>query len=214
MALIIIVPVAAVGIPVLLITSDERAQIARLEAISEWTRYLAGVLVVGQGLEQALQASYRSAPEAIRPEIAQLVGRLRARWSTETALRAFADDLHDPTGDLVVAALILGARQRGDGLAQVLTGLAESVAENVHARRGIEADRAKPRSSARMLTVICVGTMVVLGTTGQYVAPYGTPLGQLLLIIFLAAFTGCAAWLRRMGKTPTPPRFIQKRVAS
>ena len=68
----------------------------------------------------------------------------------------FADDLDDATGDLVAANLILGARRRGAGLASVLEGLAESVAADVRARREIEADRAKPRATARWVTLITV----------------------------------------------------------
>ncbi|MEI2811934.1 MAG: hypothetical protein V9F00_17630 [Nocardioides sp.] len=82
------------------------------------------------------------------------VARLRARWVTEDALRAFADELDDSTGDLVAANLILGARRRGAGLASVLEGLAESVAADVRARRQVEADRAKPRATARWVTLI------------------------------------------------------------
>ena len=61
--------------------------------------------------------------------LATLVARLRARWDTETALRAFADDLDDVTGDLVAANLILAARRRNRSLSSVLQGVAESVAE-------------------------------------------------------------------------------------
>ncbi len=85
-------------------------------------------------------------------EVHRLVARLRARWVTEDALRAFADELDDSTGDLVAANLILGARRRGAGLASVLEGLAESVAADVRARRQVEADRAKPRATARWVT--------------------------------------------------------------
>jgi tight adherence protein B len=74
------------------------------------------------------------------------VSRLRARWSTEDALRAFADDLDDATGDVVAANLILGARRRGAGLASVLDALAESVAADVRARRR---DRGRPGQTAR-----------------------------------------------------------------
>jgi hypothetical protein len=70
--------------------------------------------------EEALIATLRSAPDPIRPEVTRLVARLRARWSTEEALRIFADDLDDATGDLVAANLILGARRRGAGVASVL----------------------------------------------------------------------------------------------
>ena len=76
--------------------------------MEEWTRSLSGVLTVGIGLEEALVATLRSAPDPIRPEVTRLVARLRARWSTEEALRMFADDLDDATGDLVAANLILG----------------------------------------------------------------------------------------------------------
>ena len=108
--------------------------------------------------------------------------RLRARWATEEALRAFADELDDATGDLVAANLILGARRRGAGLASVLEGLAESVAADVRARRQVEADRAKPRATARWVTLISVSVLVVLALSGDYVEPYGTPLGQVLLV--------------------------------
>ena len=125
---VVAIPLAVVGLPSLLRSPAETAQIERLEAMAEWTRNLAGVLTVGVGLEQALVATLRSTPEPIKPEVSRLVARLRARWSTEDALLKFADELDDATGDLVAAYLILGARRRGAGLASVLQGLAEPVA--------------------------------------------------------------------------------------
>lgn len=210
--LVLLLPLAVVGLPVLLATSDAAPRIARMEAIAEWTRNLSGVLTAGQGMEQALHASLRSTPDAIRPEVSQLVGRLRARWSTETALRAFADDLDDATGDLVVAALILGSRKRGDGIARVLTGLAESVADDVRVRRQLEADRAKPRSAARTTTLISLGALAVFAVSGQFLAPYSTPLGQALLGLYLAGYVGCALWLRRLAAEPAGVRFVAGRT--
>jgi Flp pilus assembly protein TadB len=134
--------------------------------MEEWTRSLSGVLTVGVGLEQALVATLRSTrPDHRRGH--RLVARLRARWDTEAALRAFADELDDSTGDLIAANLILGARRRGAGLASVLEGLAESVAADVRARRQVEADRAKPRATARWVTLISVGVLVVLAVSGS-----------------------------------------------
>ena len=149
---IVVLPLAVVGVPYLAASSPQARRIARLEGIAEWTRNLSGVLSVGVGLEQALIATLRSTPEAIRPEVGRLVARLHARWRTEPALRAFADDLDDATGDMVAGALILSSRRRGAGLAAVLTGLAETVAEDVTARRKVESDRAKPRQTARIVT--------------------------------------------------------------
>jgi tight adherence protein B len=98
---VLLVPAVVVGLPVLLSAPPSGSKIERLEAMEEWTRSLSGVLTVGVGLEQALVATLRSTPDAIRPEVTALVARLRARWGTEEALRAFADELGDATGDLV-----------------------------------------------------------------------------------------------------------------
>nr|WP_223303259.1 type II secretion system F family protein [Aeromicrobium tamlense] len=201
-------PVAFVGLPVLLSSSSAQQRIVRLEAMEEWTRTLAGVLTVGVGLEQALVTSLRSTPAAIEPEVTRLVSRLRARWKTEDALRAFADELDDATGDLVAANLILGAQRRGAGLASVLEGLAESVAADVRARRQIEADRAKPRATARWVTLISVGVLVVLAISGTYVEPYRSPLGQVILVLLLTAYVATLVWTKRMAIGRPMPRFL------
>ena len=205
---LLLVPVAFVGLPVLLSSSSAAARIERLEAMEEWTRSLSGVLTVGVGLEQALVATLRSTPAAIAPEVTRLVARLRARWVTEDALRAFADELDDATGDLVAANLILGARRRGAGLASVLEALAESVAADVRARRQVEADRAKPRATARWVTLISVGVLVVLSMSGTYVKPYQSPLGQIVLVSLLAAYISTLLWMKRMAIGQASPRFL------
>ena len=205
---ILVVPAAAAGLPVLLSAPPAASRIERLEAMEEWTRSLSGVLTAGVGLEQALIATLRSTPDPIRPQVTALASRLRARWSTEDALRAFADDLNDATGDVIAANLILRARRRGTGLASVLDALAESVAADVRARREIEADRAKPRATARWVTIITVTVLACLSLTGNYVAPFGTPLGQVLLAALLSLYVATLVWMRRMATGTPLPRFV------
>lgn len=205
---LVAVPLACVGVPMLLSNSSAAARIDRLEAMEEWTRSLSGVLTVGIGLEQALVATERSTPSAIRPEVQRLVARLRSRWNTEEAIRAFADELDDATGDLVAANLILAARRRGAGLAQVLESLAESVSADVRARRQIEADRAKPRATARWVTIISVGVLVILAISGTYVEPYRSPLGQVILVTLLAAYVATLVWMKRMAIGKPLARFL------
>lgn len=208
MLAVIAVPIATVGLPMLLSAGSAASRIQRLEAMEEWTRSLSGVLTVGVGLEQALVATLRSTPAAITPEVTRLVARLRARWVTEDALRAFADELDDSTGDLIAANLILGARRRGTGLSSVLEGLAESVAADVRARRQVEADRAKPRATARWVTLISAGVLVILAVSGSYVAPYRSPFGQVILISLLSAYVATLVWMKRMALGRNLPRFL------
>ncbi|MGD8200924.1 type II secretion system F family protein [Ornithinimicrobium sp. W1679] len=205
---LVVAPLALAGVPVLLAAPPAQREVARLEAMEEWVRTVAGTLGAGVGLEQALLRSLRSTPEPIRGEVTRLAGRLRARWGTEDALRAFADDLDDPTGDLIAANLALGARRRGGGLATVLGALAQSVGEDVRARREIESDRAKPRANARLITGITLTVLAFLSLSGNYIAPYGSPVGQVLLATFLAMYVGMLLWLRTMARGRAMPRFI------
>ncbi len=211
---LIAVPVAVLGLPVLLSGSDAKKQIAKLEAMAEWTRALAGVLTVGIGLEQALLISLRSAPGAIEPEVRRLATRLRARWRTEDALRAFADELDDATGDLITMNLVLAASRRGTGLASVLEDLAESVGEDVRARRQIEADRAKPRATARWVTAISVGVFTVLSLTSSYNTSYQSPIGQVVLVVLLSAYVATLVWLKKMAAGKAWPRLLTKEATA
>jgi len=207
-AAIVVLPAAALGLPYLLTAPATAERIRRVEAMEEWTRSLAGVLGAGVGIEQALTATMRSTPDPIKPEVTALVARLRARWDTEAALRAFADDLDDVTGDLVASNLILAARRRNRSLSSVLQGVAESVAEDVASRRRVEAGRAKPRDSARLVTMFSMGVLLILAFTGDYIAPYGTPVGQVVLVVLLLAYAGGLLWMRKMAEGQPLPRFL------
>ncbi|MFD4588279.1 type II secretion system F family protein [Streptomyces sp. NPDC058434] len=200
---------AVVGVP-WLISPAQAAQgrIGQLEGLSEWTQRLAGLLRLGMGLEQAMITSRKGAPEELTEQIANLSERLRLGWRPEEALRAFADELNDVTADKVVAALILSVNDRGPGLAQALEDLAATVREEVGKKRGIEADRAKPRTTVRWMMFITVGIVVAGFMVPSYAAPYSTLLGQLVLAFLTAGFVGTLALMRQLGDFRRIPRFL------
>ena len=209
--LIVVVPAALVGLPYLLGSGADQAGIKRLDALEEWTRSLSGVLGAGVSLEQAIVASQASAPAAIQTQVNTLVARLRSRMSSEEALRRFAQDLGDTTADKIVCALILGARRRNIGLTRILEDLAESVAEDVAARRMVQAERARQTTTVRyvtLITVVVFGGFLLLG--GAYVAPYGTPLGQPILALLLGCYVGVLVWLRKMNRAEPLPRLLER----
>lgn len=210
------VAVAAPAIPWMVRGGNADTAVQRLEALEQWTRRLADLLVVGAGIEQALIASVRTAPTPIAADVAALAAALQARTPTEQALRGFADRLSDPAGDLVAAALILAARRRGRGLATVLDGLARALADEVSVRRGIESDRAKPRTTARAVTIVALlaaGGLIFLDRS--YVAPFATATGQLVLALVCCVFFGAFTWMHRLADVGAGRRFLaDERTAS
>ncbi|MEU4087650.1 type II secretion system F family protein [Streptomyces aureus] len=206
---------AVVGVP-WLISPAQLAQnrIGQLEGLAEWTQRLAGLLRLGMGLEQAMITSRQGAPDELTGQIINLSDRLRLGWRPQEALRAFADELNDITSDKVVAALILSVNDRGPGLAQALEDLAGTVREEVAKKRAIEADRAKPRTTVRWMTVITVGVVVAGFFVPSYTRPYSTLLGQLVLAFLTAGFVGVLALMRQLGTFRRIPRFLVADPAS
>lgn len=208
----VLVGLAVVGVPWLLAQfAAGNAAVERLEALQEWVRRTSDVLAAGGGLEQTLIRSARTVPAPIQVEVATLAARLQARWPTSRALLAFADDLDDAAGDLVVGALLLGGELRGPGLARVLTELAGSLSEEVTMRRKVEADRAKPRANARWLLLITVAAAGLAALNGDYLAPYGTGLGQLVLAAIAGLMVACLLWMRRLTVAVPSTRFLVDR---
>lgn len=207
--------VTVLGLPLLLATSrDASRRIDRVEAVEAWTRRLADLLATGMGLEQAISVSARTCPPDIAGPVQALVARLDAHWTTEDALYAFADDLDDPTADLMVAGLLLAARRRGPGLARVLGSVADSLAEEVAMRRSVEADRAKPRATARAVTLITLAVVVLGLLNTTYTAPYRTPLGQLVFAAIAVGFIAALAWMRALTLSRPAPRVLRSRSPS
>ncbi|MEO3797821.1 type II secretion system F family protein [Nonomuraea sp. B10E15] len=198
----------AVALPRMLTSRDTVQRIERLEALEAWIRHLADVLGGSAGIEEALRSSADHPPAPIAAEVRALARRLTYRTPTEQALRAFADDLADPTGDMIAAALILACRARGQGLREVLQRLARTVAKDVAARREINAERATHRVTARWVVGALLGytTFALLNTT--YVAPFSTVGGQLVLAIVIGLYAGAFTWLHRLARAPKGHRFL------
>ncbi|MGH3359541.1 MAG: type II secretion system F family protein, partial [Nocardioidaceae bacterium] len=161
------------------------------------------------GLEQAIPATAVNAAPSVRPSLNLLVDRLRVREPLPDALGKFADDLDDPSADLVVAALILNARLRGPGLRAVLTALSESARDELDLRRRVEASRRSTRRSVLIVVlIIAVMSGALILFNPEYVEPYGSPTGQLVLAGVLGLYALSVMWLRRLSGVRMPERFL------
>ncbi|MEV5825034.1 type II secretion system F family protein [Spirillospora sp. NPDC052242] len=212
-------PIAAVGAGLLVLgwdglvggAAEERRGMARLEALAGWTESLRDTIAGAVGLEQAIPASQRAAAPVLQRPLRELVDRLHTRVPMPEALRRFADDLDDPSADLVIAALILNAKLRGPGLRDMLGALATSARAELDMRRRVEADRRSTRRSVRIVVGVSVGTAIGLAVFNRsYVEPYDDLLGQLVLCLVVALYAAAFVWLRRLSKYELPARFLSE----
>jgi Flp pilus assembly protein TadB len=190
-------------------TGEERRAIERLEALATWTEALRDTIAGAVGLEQAIPATAVNAAPAIKPGLNLLVDRLRIREPLPSALMRFADDLDDPSADLIVAALVLNARLRGPGLREVLGALADSAREELDVRRKVAAERRSTRRSVQVvvaITLLVAAALILFNPV--YVSPYTSFIGQFVLFLVIALYAVGLVWLRRLAKIEVPERFL------
>ncbi len=205
---IVLVPLLALGLPYLL-ALPEPHDVELLEALDRWIRSLSATLSTGRSITDAIRISRRTAPPLIADEIGVLVTRLNNRWETRDALMRFADAIDSPDADGVIAALILAAQRGANGASVTLHALADSIQAQLKGRRAIQVERAKPYAVVRQVTVISLGTMVVVyAMSPGFFAPYTTPVGQALLVILLLLYFGSLFALRRRATQRPRPRIL------
>ncbi|MHB1510559.1 MAG: type II secretion system F family protein [Acidimicrobiales bacterium] len=200
------------GLPALLAGTKGRTEsLARIEAVAGWAEMLRDTMAGAAGLEQAIVATATVAPLAIRAEVATLAVRLEGE-RLAPALRAFADEVGDPTMDLVVAALVLAAEHQASRLGELLGSLAQAARDQATMRLRVEAGRARSRTSVKVVVGVTAGLALGLAVLNRgYLAPYDSALGQLVLLLVGAMFAGAFVWLSRMTRPSAPERFLAQR---
>lgn len=210
-------PVAAVAVGALIwlwptmfgAGKSGEAKVDRLDALATWTESLRDSIAGSIGLEQAIKHSIHAAPPVLHPQLLRLDGRLRARIPLAHALTSFAAEFDDSSADLVVGALVLNSQLRGPGLVQTLTALATSAREELEMRRRVEEGRKSLRRTALIIvivTAVFAGGLTLLSR--DYVAPYSTPFGQVMLAVVLGVFATGLMWIRKAANITAPERFL------
>jgi Flp pilus assembly protein TadB len=195
--------------PVLGRDREQAARLARIEAVAGWTEMLRDTLSGAAGIEQAVLATADLAPEAIRDEVAALAAAIGTGERLAPALRRFGEDLDDPIGDLVVAALVLAVERQARQLGDLLGSLARSAREQASMRMRVEAGRARTRTSVRVV----VGTTLLFAVVATalnraYLGAYDGIAGQVVLAVVGALFCGGFVWLLRISRIAEPERFL------
>ncbi|GAA2180177.1 hypothetical protein GCM10009785_09940 [Brooklawnia cerclae] len=200
---VVVVPVVVALVPELLRTPPQ-SEVRMLEALDRWIRALAASVSTGKSVTDAIRATRGQVPTVLAAPVHDLVVRLDERWSLRDAVQAMADEVDSADADGVLAALILVGERGGIGASATLEVLGAGLQDRMRAAREVAGERAKPQVVVRQvtgITVVVVAAAVVVSP--GYFAPFGTPLGQGLLLVLCAAYLGSLAALRRIA---TPRR--------
>lgn len=189
--------------------TQRKAKLARVEAVASWAEMLRDTMAGSGGLEQSIMATAGVSPPAIRREVVRLAARLE-RDRLAPALRQFADELDDPSGDLVVAALILAADKSPKRLGDLLGRLAHSARDEVNMRLRVEAGRARTRTSVKVITIFTMLFAVFLVVFNRkYLQPYDSLTGQAVLGLIGLCFGGAFYWLSKSFTIDAEERFLR-----
>jgi Flp pilus assembly protein TadB len=192
--------------------AERSAETDRTEAIAGWTEMLRDTMAAAAGLEQAIITTAPIAPEPIRPHLQVLVARLQ-RERLVPALEHLADDLADPTMDLVVSALCLAASGEAQDLAELLGSLAAAARDGATMRLKIDASRARVRTSVRIITGVTIMMALLLVLLNRtYLRPFDSAVGQGVLLMVFGCFGVALWWLASMSHYVAPERFLAHRV--
>jgi tight adherence protein B len=185
-----------------------KVSIERTEAIAMWAELLRDATGTARGIEGILVATAADTPEVIRPTVVRFARRL-AYEPIEQALPDLAVELDHEVGDLVVTALEIAASAGGRQLRSVLGDLARAAREQAAMLRRQEVARERPRSEMHQVAVIAAGTVGVLSLVGgDYLAPYRTLAGQVVLLV-VAGIWGLGFWaMARLARPEPVERFL------
>lgn len=186
-----------------------RRSLRKVEAVAIWTESLRDTSNAAAGLEQAIPATVSAAPALLQRPVRDLAARLDGRVPLPEALVMFADEVADPSGDMVVAALSLNARQRAGGLDRILSALASSARAELEMRRKIELERRGLRRQAQLIAGAVTGFVVLQALFAPgWVAPYSSTAGQLVLVVLIGVFIAAFVRMRSLAESKPPKRFL------
>jgi tight adherence protein B len=181
----------------------------KIEAVATWTELVRDTLAASAGLAQAIVASAPVAPAPLRIQVGHLADRVSSGVQIADALRAFADEVADPSADLVVCALVLATEARAQRLADLLSALADSIRDEVAMRLRVEASRTASRSSVRTIVLFSLGFVVALAVVARsYLEPFRTLPGQLALVGIAAMYATGIGLMAHMVRAREAPRLI------
>jgi hypothetical protein len=198
----------------IMVARAERERLARVDAIAVWVSQLADT-VRETGLQQALIATSKLAPDAIAGPVGQLAASLSSGNEPQDALIRCGQELEDPTADVVIAALVMASAGPATGLADLLTELRTVARAEADLHRGTHAERAPVRTAVKVVLISPIATLIVIGfVLPGFLTAYQSWNGQIVLMVVATGYALLLLWMTRLARLPVPPRIITRAAAT
>jgi Flp pilus assembly protein TadB len=181
----------------------------RITALASWCEQLRDLLSAEHGIVGTIAATVTTSPDAIQPEVSRLATRL-SRQRPSSAIRQFATEINDPSGDLIASVLNL-ALSRSSRTSEMLSELAATIRERAAMRLRVEADRTGQRSEARFIvgfSAVAIVGIAVFGRDSDFLNAYDDATGQLVLAFVAGLFGLGGWWMARLTRFTRPARFL------
>ena len=187
----------------------ERAALAKLEALAQWTESLRDLAQKGSGLESVIPRTVNTASDVLVGPLRLMSRRLSVKVPLPEALSLFADEVDDASADTVVAALALAARQRRGRLSNVLSTLSGALRDELEQRTKVMRERNIVRREAAQVAVLTA--VLVIGAS--LFAPPSLPdeggsAAQLMPLVLAVAFVFVFSRVRKLAEPEIQPRFL------
>jgi len=189
--------------------TTSRRVVGRLEALATWIEALRDSVAAHRGLLAAIESTVATAPNLVKGNVAGLVARIESGTPLDKALYAFAQELGDAAIDEAIAPLILASRFGGSDLQHLLAAAAANTRDQIALWQRTEVARAKPRRDMRLVIAVTLAfTLGILVIGHGYFRPFGTPAGQIALLVVASLFAAGFAAMNRLSRPVPMPRLF------
>ncbi|HXQ58538.1 MAG TPA: hypothetical protein VN799_00525, partial [Acidimicrobiales bacterium] len=189
--------------------TTSRRVVGRLEALATWIEALRDSVAAHRGLLAAIESTVGTAPDLVKANVAGLVARIESGTPLDKALYAFAQELGDAAVDEAIAPLILASRFGGSDLQHLLATAAANTRDQIALWQRTEVARARPRRDMRLVIAVTLAfTFGILVIGHGYFRPFGTPAGQIALLVVASLFAAGFAAMNRLSRPVPMPRLF------
>ncbi|MEY9888422.1 tight adherence protein B [Catenulispora sp. MAP5-51] len=179
------------------------------DAVATFAEMLRDTLSAAAGLQQAVMAAAPLAPRPITTPCMRLAEQIDEGTPLAQAVATWADQVADRHADVVAGCLIIASRRQSGNTAAVLNSVAASAREQASIRRRAVASQAKPRTSVRVTicVVLALFGMLLFGDA-QFMAPYDSLRGQIVLAVASGLFGVALRWMDKILHPDPEPRVL------